>query len=404
MAKNTMRRRAVILSGVLSCILVLATTSCGQDSPARIDREPSGVVVTDSAGVRNVSLGRVESLSSPQLTSTLVFSTRQNDIELFYANAALFLPDGGVALANSGAREVLLLSDEGALVTHAGRAGEGPGEFGDVTAMVRTADGFLAYDARMGRMNEFSRLGDFVTSWSFGSGNSIVDLKPSARGREGEMLAVFGESRHFARGGIKRDTTPLLMYPEPEAAPDTLALLPATEWSYSELPGGGLTRFEVGFGRTLVAFGFEDRAILGETGSLDLAVYQADGRRTRRIHGDGGGGEVSADDVSAWRSERLAEAADLPPEFVRILEEIPHNETFPAFETAVLGPDEMVWIGLHARPGEANRAWLVIGPDGELRGRMDLPADAVVLAVDTDRFALVRSDATDVQDFQVHAY
>ncbi len=396
---DTMRRRAVILSGVL----VLATTSCSRDSPARIETEPSGVVVTDSAGVRNVSLGRVESLSPPQLTSTLVYSTRQNDIDLFYADAALFLNDGGVALANSGALEVLLLSDEGSLVKRAGRAGEGPGEFGAVTAMVGTADGFLVYDARMGRMNEFSRLGDFVTSWSFGSGNSIVDLKPVARGMEGGMLAVFGESRHFARGGIKRDTTPLLMYPEPEAAPDTLALLPATEWSYSEVPGG-VTRFEVGFGRTMVAFGFEDRAILGETGSLDLAVYQADGRRTRRIHGDGGGGEVGADDVSAWRSERLAGATDLPPEFVRVLEEVPHNETFPAYETAVLGPGEMVWIGLYARPGEADRAWLVIGPDGELRGRMDLPADAVVLAVETDRFALVRSDETDVQDFQVHAY
>jgi hypothetical protein len=400
MTGNTMRRRAVILSGVV----VLASTSCGGDSPPRTDTEPSGVVVTDSGGVRTVSLGRVESLSPPQLTSTLVHSTRQNDIELFYANAALFLPGGGVALANSGAREVLLLSDEGSLVTRAGRPGEGPGEFGDVTAMVGTADGFLVYDARMGRMNEFSRLGDFVTSWSFGSGNRIVDLKPVARGQGGEMLAVFGDSRRFAPSGIRRDTTPLLMYPEPEAAPDTLALLPATEWSYSEIPGGVVTRFEVGFGPTLVAFGFEDRAVLGETGSLDLVVHQADGRRTRRIHGDGGGGEVGADDVSAWRSERLAEAADLPPEFVSILEEIPHNETFPAFETAVLGPDEMVWIGLNARPGEANRAWLVIGPDGELRGRIDLPADAVVLAVDTDRIALVLSDETDVQDFQVHAY
>lgn len=396
-----MQRRAVILSGVL----VLAANSCSQDSPARIDTAPSAeVLVTDSGGVKTVSLGRVESLSTPRLTSTLVYSTRQNDIALFYANAALFLHDGGVALANSGAREVLLLSDEGALVNRAGRAGEGPGEFGEVTAMVRTADGFLVYDARMGRMNEFSRLGDFVTSWSFGSGNRIVDLKPVARGPDGGMLAVFGESRRFARSGIRRDTTPLLMYPDPEAAPDTLALLPATEWSYSEIPGGGGTRFEVGFGRTPVASGFEDKAVLGETGSLDLVVYRTDGQRTRRIHGDGGGGDVGADDVSAWSSERLAGAADLPPEFVSVLEEVPHNETFPAYNAAVLGPGEMVWIGLLARPGEETRAWLVIEPDGTLRGRIDLPADAVVLAVDTDRFALVHSDATDVQDFQVHAY
>ena len=153
-----------------------------------------------------------------------------------------------------------------------------------------------------------------------------------------------------------------------------------------------------------MAFGLEDRAIVGETGSLNLSVYRTDGTRTRRIHGDGGGVAVSADDVSAWRSEQLAEAAGLPPEFVEIVEKVPYNETFPAFETAVLGPGEMVWIALHARPGDETRAWLVIGPDGQLRGRMDLPAGAQVLAVGADRFALVQRDELDVEDFQVYAY
>ena len=401
------RRFATVLSRLIALSLggvALATASCNQDAATHTDAASSGVEVTDSGGVTTVALGRVEDLSAPRLTPTLVYSTRQNDIELFWATAALFLDGGGVALANSGASEVLLLAEDGSLANRAGRPGEGPGEFGEITALVKTADGFLVYDARMGRMSEFTKVGDFVTSWSFGSESSIVDVRPLARGPDGKTLAIVGESRVFYPGEVRRDTTPLMVFPRPDAKPDTLTLLPASEWSYSEIPGGGMTRFEVGFGLGVVAFGLEDRAIVGETGSLDLSVYRADGRRTRRIHGSGGGGQVSDGDVTEWRSEQLAQSAGLPPEFMKIVEEVPYNETFPAFQTAVLGPGEMVWIGLLARPDAEERAWFVIGPDGQLKGRIDLPAGAEVLAVGVDRFALVQRDEMGVEDFQVHAY
>ena len=401
-------RTGVFVSSVLSAFLVgalaLATASCGRDAAPRAATESRAVEVTDSGGVMVVELGRVEDLSVPQLTPTLLHSTSQKGIELFRVTAAVLLDGGGVALANSGAHEVLLLADDGSVDNRAGRRGEGPGEFEEITALVRSPDGFLVYDARMGRMNEFTESGDFATSWSFGSGSSFVDLKPLARGTEGETLSVVGESRVFYPDGVKRDTTPLLMFRQPEGDPDTLALLPAAEWSYHSIPGGGGIRFEVGFGRDVVAFGREDRVVVGETESLDLSVYRTDGTRTRRICGDGGGAEVSADEVSAWRAEELAKRAGLPLEFVAAVETVPHNETFPALETAVLGPGEMVWIGLPARPGDETRAWLVIGPDGQARGRMDLPAAARVLAVGADRFVLVRRDELEVEDVRVYAY
>lgn len=400
----TIARRRTGLSALFSAALALAATSCGEDAGTGGDGRFSGVEVTDSGGVTTVALGRVQDLSAPQLTPTLVYSTLQNDIPLFQVTAAILLDGGRAALANSGAREVLLLAADGPLDTRAGGPGEGPGEFGEITAMFKALDGFLVYDARMGRMNEFTDSGDFVTSWSFGSGSRIVDLKPLARGIDGETLAIVGDSRYFDADGVRRDTTPFLMFPQPEGKPDTLVLLPAAELSYQTIPGGISTRFDVGFGRNVVAFGLEDRAVVGETGSLDLSVYRTDGIRTRRIHGVGGGDMVSADDVSQWRSEQLAEAGGLPPEFVEALESVPYNETSPAFETAVLGPDEMVWIALYARPGDETRAWLVVGPDGELIGRMDLPAGARVLAAGADRVALVQRDELGVEDFRVYAY
>ena len=159
-------------------------------------------------------------------------------------------------------------------------------------------------------------------------------------------------------------------------------------------------RNEMAFGRDAVAFGLEDRAIIGDTDSLDLSVHLADGRVTRRIRGNAGERRVSADDMRAWKDSRLAELGPDPPEpFVRAVEGI-NAETYPAFATALLGPDEMVWVGLQSRWGDEERTWLIVQPDGQLRGRIQLPAEARVLAVDAQRFAVQQRDDLDVEDIR----
>ena len=158
------------------------------------------------------------------------------------------------------------------------------------------------------------------------------------------------------------------------------------------------------FGRDAVAFGLEDRAIIGDTDSLDLSVHLADGRVTRRIRGNAGEHRISADEMRAWKDEELAELGSDPPEpLVRAIEEI-HTETYPAFSTALLGPDEMVWIGLQSRWGDEERMWLIVDPDGQLRGSIQLPAEARVLAVAARRFAVQRRDDLDVEDIRVYTY
>ncbi|MXX73131.1 MAG: hypothetical protein F4Y73_14915 [Gemmatimonadetes bacterium] len=218
------------------------------------------------------------------------------------------------------------------------------------------------------------------------------------------MLAILGALRLFSsRNEVRRDITPLLVFRDHEAAPDTLALLPAREWSYSVSDGISF-RNEMAFGRDAVAFGLEDRAIIGDTDSLDLSVHLADGRVTRRIRGNAGERTVSADELRAWKDAELAELGPDPPEpFVRAIEEI-HTETYPAFSTALLGPDEMVWIGLQSRWGDEERMWLIVDPDGQLRGSIQLPAEARVLAVDARRFAVQRRDDLDVEDIRVYTY
>ena len=391
------------LTGLLCAALVLVTASCEQGDAGR---EPNQTVpeVTDSGGVRTVLLGSLEELSTPRITPDFVASTQQQGIELFNVTMVLFLDDGGLVVANAGALEVLLLAGDGSLARRVGRQGEGPGEFAEVTSLVKTPAGFLVYDARLGRINEFTDAGDFVTSGALFSESRFADLRPLAQSTDGKMLAILGALRYFSdRDEVRRDITPLLAFQDGEAAPDTLALLPAKEWSYTVSDGMSF-RNEVAFGRDAVAFGFEDRAIIGDTDSLDLSVHLADGRVTRRIRGKAGDRRVGADDMRAWKERELSElGSDPPPPFVRAIEEI-HTETYPAFATAVLGPDELIWVGLQSRWGDEERAWLIVEPDGQLRGRIQLPAEATVLAVDAQRFAVLQRDDMDVEDIQVYAY
>lgn len=365
----------------------------------------STVQVSDSAGVRNISLGRVEELSAPELTPELVFSTRELGIELFRVGDAVLLANGGVALANTGDTEVLLFSEDGLLVRRVGGRGEGPGEFGIITALLTADAGFLAYDTRLGRLTWFSETGEVLESSRLSPQSALVDLKPLAHDPAGNTLAILGVQRHYQPSGMKRDTTPLLSYTDHETAPDTLGLLPAQEWAYGSSPDlEVLSRQESGFGRDIVAGGLGDRALIGDTDALSLSIYAAGGRLKRRIHGSGGGWTVTAEEIEASRAERLTRRADPPDWYVDFVENLQYPETHPAFHSAVLGPDEMVWIGLAARPDEETRRWLVIGPDGQPRGWLDLPAQASVLAVDNDRYVLLQRDALDVEEVRLYRY
>ncbi|WP_419857626.1 hypothetical protein [Candidatus Palauibacter irciniicola] len=391
----------LFFAGLLCC----ATIACGDSRSEAAGQAGSTVQVTDSAGVTNISLGRVEELSAPELEANLVFSTRNLGVELFWVGDALLLGSGGLALANTGSGEVLLFSGDGSPAGQVGGQGEGPGEFSEITTLLATDSGFLAYDARLARLNEFSENGEFLTSSPLSAQSAIVSLKPLARDAAGNMLAVLGEQRYFLPEGMKRDTTPLLSFKDLETDPDTLGVLPATEWSYGGIPGGGFTRTEPAFGRDIIARGFRDRALIGDTDALSLSVHAADGSLTRRIRGSAGGWAVTAEEIGTWRAGRLARRGpDAPDWYMDFVENAPYRETHPAFHSAVLGPDEMVWIGLVTRPGEETRRWLILGPDGPPRGWLDLPAEASVLAIDADRFVLLQRDALDEEEVGLYRY
>jgi hypothetical protein len=104
--------------------------------------------------------------------------------------------------------------------------------------------------------------------------------------------------------------------------------------------------------------------------------------------------------VDRWRDDLLADWSTMPAEMQTAIADLPHRETYPGFESLVVADDGSIWIGSFVRPGEDERQWLVLGPDGEAQGRVTLPAAAEVLDIAGDRIALLSRD--DLDEEYVH--
>jgi hypothetical protein len=103
--------------------------------------------------------------------------------ELSGVTSAVRLPDGRVAVANNSPLEVRVYSASGALVSRAGRRGEGPGEFrGRITLHPHSGDSLLVFDTALDRWSVFSAAGEPARSWE-ATPEERQRLQPMALGR-----------------------------------------------------------------------------------------------------------------------------------------------------------------------------------------------------------------------------
>ena len=385
-----MRRQAIIMV----CALL---AGCSGDASPRTD--PATVTTVD--GVLHVSFPSFPPDGVSQIHASEVFTTATN-IELYNVTAARFLPDGRLAVANAGTNEILVLDPTGELRQRLGGEGEGPGEFSRISALhVDTAAHIRAYDPRLGRLTRMSADGSSVETHRLAPPNRIVDLLPLAFLSDGRIAAIYGEMRSFGRSGVGRDTVPLMLFDADGTRADTIGLWPATEWAFMAIPQGA-AREEVGFGGALAYAGRNGRFAIGSTDTLNIVVYDADAQPIRRIAG-GPTVEVDAADVERWRSDMVESWSRAPEEMRRALVDVPHNPTYPAFSHLVLDDVGRLWIGAYARPTAAERAWVVIGTDGEVQETLMLPAEARILDVASDRIVLLSRDELDEEVLSVLA-
>lgn len=389
-SRDARRRRLAATFATFTPLLagtVLAAACTDAETPTTGE---AAVVITDSAGITIVRFADLASLAVPErgLTVSAEVGGRAGS-ELYRVTSARLLEGGGLAIGNSGTAEVVYADDAGEVVGRAGGEGEGPGEFSEITGFPRLrGDTLTVYDVRLGRLTVLDPEGAVVETRPLEPPSRAVDLLPLAVADDGRVLAIHGDARIFGQSGVSQDTAPLMIV-DPPSSIDTLSLWPSKQWSFSAMERG-VFRAELGFGRSLEASGRNGRAVLGTTGSLALAVVDLDGAEVMRIEGTRSTPPVSADQVERWRAEALADLSDDAPAALRTaIENVPHNETVPAFSGVLLDADGRVWIGAWRESGAAERPWTVFGPDGEPAFRVTLPASATPLDAAGDRVVIL---------------
>jgi hypothetical protein len=368
-------------------------------SPQRIQAQLTSRTLN---GVSELRLSSFETEAFGTLTVSDVFATSAptESLELFRVNAARLLPDGGIAIANSGAHEVIVLDARGRLRTRFGRKGEGPGEFNTLATLdVGYADDLVTYDARQGRLTFFDMNGAVVRTQRLSANSPIVDLKPLTFTRDGSILAVHGQSRAFASRGSSRAPVPLLMFDSTGGAVRTLTAFPGTEFIYIPVDQG-VYRTAIAFGAKAVASGRNGRVAIGSTDSLAIDIYD-DGRLTHRIRAELGAVPVRPEHLAHWRSGRMGELAGASPESRRAAMEIPHRRSFPMFDDVLVDDRGRVWIASYAPPGDEQRTWLVVDLDAVTARRVVLPAAVTLMDVRGDRLALLERNEWDEQSIRV---
>lgn len=363
--------------------LVLLSVLLGAGTSAGFQQDGA---VHDSSGVRVVALP-TEGPAAGAADTTIELYRTLGELDLYRVSGAVFLPDGGLAIANGGAHEIIFLDPEGEPVRRYGREGQGPGEFASIRAIGLTADGVLwAYDDRLGRLTMVPDPGEEPRTRPLRPADRVTSLEPLLVDPEGPILAIRGEHRVFRMSGETRDTVPLFLVP-PDGATDTLGRWPGLEKAFTAIEGGGSAQMRIGFGRDLYTASHTGTAVLGSSDAIDLSVFDDQGELTMKIVGDSPSVPVSESAADAWRRERAEGLSEYPRAAAAYLG-ARVSETYPAFDGLAMDERERVWIALHPT-GQPTRTWWVVGPDGP-EATVVGPADGTLLAAMEDRIAVLR--------------
>lgn len=379
------------LSTILFAGWILAACTQGP-----VSEPPVGTSQRDSAGVVLVDLGRsLDPLLRPERVATSVFvvGDTTSDVELFRVTSGRFLPDGSLAVGNSGSYDVLVFGRSGELLRRLGRQGEGPGEFGAITSLhVGPGDSLTVFDRTRGRLSLWEGGEVLAATRGMAESSNTFDVLTLAGSFQGPNLAVVSSNRRFVGEGLQRDTTPLLRFSPGSTRPDTLARWPTRLAEYTRDPGGGWSVSFIGLGPDLLTAGNHGYAALADTHGSEVAVYSAHGLQTL-IRWTAGPRKVEQWEREDWLEGIAAQREAAPPELREILEQGPLprvHDTYPLLRGIALSSEDEVWIA----PTEMSKGdlqfWFRVGAGGEQKGSVALPRDLEILDVADGQIATLR--------------
>ena len=345
------------------------------DASLRIAAEPSLVVGSDEA----LPLGRV--------------------------SGAVFFGDG-IAIADRMSYEVLILDDAGRLLSRHGRKGEGPGDYMNLAAIARHADGLVTSDASfLMRATRLDASGRYIGDTKLGPVGYQMSRIVGAFGNsvllEISEMGWWGNRSPAGPMEIRRPVTYRIV-----RLSDGEIVFEGTrpgeeQWALREVNDAGnlSSSWEpVIFGRTAVSAVTDRYAYLADTDSITITRYDEAGTPVEVVSFEQSRESVEADWVrfvsdtlraNEFRSERL-------------LEDLPARPTLPAFSAMKGGADGLLWIREYPDPLQDQVVWVGFSEAWERKKRITMPVRLNVLDISEDRVLVQAKGAHDENLIEVY--
>jgi hypothetical protein len=418
---------ALRIGGLPGWIIPAASLACGDAA----DRggTASEVSVRDSAGIEIVENSIPEDPALVFVTSdapSLVIGAVEGDEgqQLHRVQDALRLPDGRIAVLNTGSHEVRTYGADGSLETAFGRQGDGPSEFARFPSQLELVppDTLVVWD-----------MGSWETSWFLADG-TFIRKEPGQTEYETHI-----PDGHRAQGGFAAPGEGLILRisdtdfgigrPAGEVFVPSMELTLISEDGDVRVLGdfggreqvatkpepGRATAADVPFGTAgITAFGGRPaRVWAGRNDRYELRQFTSDGGLERIVRADRRPWPVTGEDVDrfvAQMKESLT-GAGMPREMVESevsgVQSAPAPDFMPVFGPIFVTSDGGAWVMRVTRPraeGDAERPtpYDVFGPDGRLRGLAEVPSGFRLFEIGNDYVLGLRRNDLGVEFVEVY--
>jgi hypothetical protein len=390
---------------------------------------------TDSAGVRIVSIsGSVDSLPQWSLSEPAL-----NEISAAAApfiggvGAVAFLGDGQLLVEDNRTAELRVFDADGQVLRLWGGRGDGPGEFQRIMRLsVTPGDTVYAFDLNHSRISGFDPGGALVTTvpvpqgfagrgtfadegWALGSDRFLLfGRRPDPRESGGPVAAP----RLLVRNGIVG-----------VVASDGTALAPPVEIPGGSLIFGDRAVLESPFSNHPFVTTNGNRIVTGSGRTYELVLRDSDLRPITIVRWSGWARPMTNSVIEALYDPMKASVESLRSLFpanvvaaqLPILELMFNPEllpdTLPALGGVLMDESGRVWVARFQPPIDFRVAlsgrvdyewrqediWHVLAADGKPIARVRLPAETRLLAVRSDRIAVVTRDDLDAETVRVLA-
>lgn len=372
------------------------------------------VVTRDSAGVTIIEHSEAAVAASPLWRAgaprvTIAHGATDDQTFSWIASAAR-LADGRIVVVdgqNDGSL-VFIYAPDGKFERQIGRPGAGPGEF-RAAKILLASDTLLLYDAQQARLTRMTTAGTTVGTIDLSRLGPMSIGDPAGSLSDGRLITTpipFGdtathEERHF------RQVTPLLVVDPVAQRLDTLTMaIPGNEVFLFTMDIGGRSRTlpaSIGYGRRslLLPAGTALHVATNSSASVDTYTLPWTLRRSVRFAGsrrpvdDEARGAIRADAIANVEHSGMPKGPERE-KFIDMINRAEIADSMAWYQAGLAGADGLVWLREMRTLSDSVPHFLVIGAEGKLTARMDLPAGSRLLWASADQVLISLTDADDV--------